>query len=75
MAFAHNVQCLDKRHAGLHHRRHLAGKDSDIPGRDFLLPLAEQIGFLPHTDRINALLAQLHLDQRVVERLHLALDP
>ena len=65
MSLADNIQRLNQRHAGLHHRRHLSGEDGDVAGFDLFLALAEQLGFLAHADRVDALLAQLDLDEGV----------
>ncbi len=63
-AFANDVERLQQRHASLEHCRHLAGEEGDIQRLDALALAEYRGGFLAHLLRVDALFAQLCLDQR-----------
>jgi hypothetical protein len=58
-----DVEGLQQRHPGLHHGGHLPGKQRDVQGLDALTAAEKRHAFLAHLERIDALFAQLCLDQ------------
>ncbi len=63
MAFADDVERLHQRHAGSHHRCHLATENGYVTRGDFLaLGGRADRALLANLDRVDALAAQLGLD-------------
>ncbi|MNQ61473.1 hypothetical protein D3C85_757880 [compost metagenome] len=65
-AFADNVERLQQRYAGFHHGRHLAREQGNVLGLDARADVEQRDGFLAHLAGVDALFAQLCLDQRRV---------
>ncbi|MCY1419119.1 hypothetical protein D9M71_347010 [compost metagenome] len=65
-ALADDVEGLQQRHAGLHHRRHLPGEQGNVLGLDTLAHAENRMVFFANLARTDALLAQFRLDQRRV---------
>ena len=62
-ALTDDVEGLQQWHAGLHHGGHLSGKQGDIQRFDGFARAEQRNGLFAHLGGVDALLAQLGLDQ------------
>ena len=74
MTLADDVKGLHQRHAGTHHGGELTAENGNVGGLDLFLAAKQGRGFFLDLGRVDALTAQVGLDQGQVGAVGFALD-